>query len=233
MMQNVVLHVQAGAGGADAEEWAGLLVRMYCRYAAATGWRTRVVETAGEGECVKHATLMVEGRAALDRLAKENGVHRVVRRSPFQRKGKRQTAFASVTALPAPDASEAAVDKRELRIDTFRSSGAGGQHVNKVETGVRIRHLPTGIEARADGERSQAANRKAAMGVLQARLRAAEEERRHAPVAGRRDTKPSFGSHCRTYTLHPYKQVRDERTGHKTPHVDRVLDGELALATRA
>ena len=222
-----VLTVRAGAGGRDAEDWTGMLVRMYCRWAEARRVRIDVVETQNGAGGLRHATLLAHGPEARAVLSAECGVHRLIRRSPFSRNAKRQTAFASVSAIPEPEqGGRDALDHATVRVETFCASGAGGQHVNRAMTAVRMTHGPTGIQASAQGERSQSANRKAAGRVLAARV-AAHAAERDAP--GRAAEENAFARQRRTYTLHPQQMVSDTLSGIKTNRADQVLDGRIEL----
>ena len=228
--RTTVLTIRAGAGGVDAEEWTGTLVRMYIRWAQRRGWRAEVVNSSETtGGRVRHATLLVGGPGAEIPLGAEAGIHRLVHRSPYSKKQKRHTAFASVGATPEPTAATAPKPTaNELRIDTFSAGGAGGQHVNRTSSAVRITHIPSGTVATSQSERSQISNRKTAMRVLIARLAQQEKTRTHT---GRESTEAGFGQQRRSYTKHPYSMVNDHRTGRKTSQLEEVLDGGLELVT--
>ena len=229
---DAVASLHAGAGGIDSQDWAEMLLRMYLRWAEREGLDAELDEVLpGEEAGIKSATFTVKGPHAYGLLSAERGVHRLVRLSPFDQAHRRHTSFASldvIPLLPADDA-EVEIDPKDLRIDTYRSSSAGGQHVNVTDSAVRITHIPTGITAACQNERSQMQNRAVAMQILKARLaeRARRErEQRIENLRGeRRDIE--FGSQIRSYVLHPYRLVKDHRTGVETGNVDQVLDGEI------
>jgi peptide chain release factor 2 len=228
---NAIVTIKPGAGGLESQDWAEMLLRMYLRWAERKGLRATVLDlTPGEGAGLKSATVRVEGENAYGFLSTESGVHRLIRISPFDQAARRHTSFASVFAIPeVDDRIDIVVKPEELRIDTYRSGGKGGQNVNKVETAVRITHLPTGIVVQCQNERSQHKNRELAMKVLRSRLYEAEIEKREAETRKLDETKRdiSFGSQIRTYTLQPYRLVKDHRTKFEIGDVDRVLDGDL------
>jgi peptide chain release factor 2 len=228
---DALLAIHAGAGGTDSQEWTERLLRMYLRWADKRGFETRVLDSSpGEEAGLKSVTVEIAGPYAYGYLKAERGVHRLVRLSPFDAAHRRHTSFALVEMLPiTDDAMEVAVDPRDLRIDTFRSSGAGGQHVNKTSSAVRIVHLPTGILATCQNERSQAQNRAMAMKVLRARLlerELLEKEQQQARLKGEH-VSADWGNQIRSYVLHPYTVVKDHRTGYERGDVDTVLDGDL------
>jgi peptide chain release factor 2 len=229
--KNAWLMIHAGAGGTESQDWAEMLLRMYTRFAESRGWTVELLERQdGEEAGIKSATLHVVGDHAFGYLRNEMGVHRLVRISPFDSAQRRHTSFASVFVSPEIDEDiEVEIADKDLRVDTYRSSGAGGQHVNVTDSAVRITHLPTGIVVTCQNERSQGRNRETAMRVLRARLyqraldeRRAEEEKR---VGDKKAIE--WGSQIRSYVLHPYRMVKDHRTGHETGDTDRVLDGDL------
>ena len=228
---NAILTINAGAGGTDSQDWAEMLLRMYLRWCDRRGFKRDITDTqAGEEAGIKSATVMVQGEYAFGYLAAEAGVHRLVRISPFDSNARRQTSFASVFAWPEiDDAIEIEVLDKDLRIDTYRSSGAGGQHVNVTDSAVRLTHLPSGIVVACQNERSQIRNRELGMKILKARLYELElskrRERLDVVEAGKKDI--AFGSQIRSYVLHPYRMVKDHRTKHETGNPDRVLDGDI------
>jgi peptide chain release factor 2 len=228
---NAWLSIHAGAGGTESQDWAEMLLRMYMRFCESRGWKAELLDRQdGEEAGLKSATLHVVGDHAYGYLKGEMGVHRLVRISPFDAAQRRHTSFASVYVSPEIDEAIAVeIADKDLRVDTYRSSGAGGQHVNVTDSAVRITHLPTGIVVTCQNERSQGRNRDTAMKVLRARLyqkaldeRKAEEERR----VGEKK-KIEWGSQIRSYVLHPYRMVKDHRTGFESGDTDKVLDGGL------
>jgi peptide chain release factor 2 len=226
-----VVQVNAGAGGTDAQDWAEMLLRMYLRWAERRGYKAGLIEaTPGEEAGIKSATFTLEGDNAYGVIQAEKGVHRLVRLSPFDKDHRRHTAFASLTAAPwLDDDVDIEIDEKDLRIDTYRSQGAGGQHVNKTDSAVRITHLPSGIVVQCQNERSQQQNRAVAMRVLKSRLLEQEIKRRDEELAKERGEAQdiSFGSQIRSYVLHPYTMVNDHRTGLKDGNATGVLDGDL------
>ncbi len=229
--RDAICDVHSGAGGTDAQDWTQMLFRMFTRWAERHGFEVEVDEVQPGTEAgITSATFTVKGRYAYGMLQGERGVHRLIRISPFDANARRQTAFASLDAVPALEAAEEPeIDPADLRIDTYRSSGAGGQHVNVTDSAVRITHLPTGIVVSCQNERSQAQNKARAMQILAARLAERQRQEREAELTRlsgeKRDV--AFGSQIRTYTLAPYRLVKDERTRYETGNVDAVLDGDL------
>jgi peptide chain release factor 2 len=229
--RDAICTVNSGAGGTDAQDWTNMLLRMYLRWAERRGFSVEIDEVSQGTEAgLSSATFTVKGRYAFGLLASERGVHRLIRISPFDANARRQTAFASLDAVPAlEEAEEPEIDLTELRIDTYRSSGAGGQHVNVTDSAVRITHLPTGIVVSCQNERSQTQNKARAMQILAARLAERQRQERNAELVALSGEKKdvAFGSQIRTYTLHPYQLVKDERTRYETGNVQAVLDGDL------
>jgi len=234
---DAVVTINAGEGGTDAQDWAEMLLRMYLRWAEQRGLKTDLKEVQEGTEAgIKSATLTVQGTNAYGLLSAERGVHRLVRLSPFDSANRRQTSFAAVDVAPlVSEAVEFEILDKDLKIDTYRASGAGGQHVNKTDSAVRITHLPTKIVVQCQNERSQTQNRATAMALLRARMVQAELERREAEAAKSRGESQTigFGSQIRSYVVHPYTMVKDLRTGHETGNVQGVLDGDLDGFIRA
>jgi peptide chain release factor 2 len=228
---NAIVSINSGAGGTDASDWAEMLMRMYLRWAERHTYATEILDLQqGEEAGVRSATFTVSGENAYGYLKTEEGVHRLVRISPFDSQARRHTAFASVSIFPEiDDAIDIEIDEGDLRIDTYRAGGAGGQHVNKTDSAVRITHLPTGIVVQCQNERSQHKNRSAAMKVLRSRLyEAARREREEKMAAMRGEQRQiDFGSQIRSYTLHPQQRVKDHRTNLEIGNVDAVLEGEI------
>jgi peptide chain release factor 2 len=230
--RDAVCEVHAGAGGTDAQDWTEMLLRMYQRWAERRGFTVEVDEaTPGQEAGLLSATFIVRGRAAYGLLATERGVHRLVRMSPFDSQHRRQTSFASLDVVPFLDdvSDEVAIDEKDLRIDTYRSSGAGGQHVNKTDSAVRLTHLPTGVVVAVQNERSQHQNKAKAMQILAAKLaeRARAERRAELDSLGGERVDNAWGNQIRSYVLAPYQLVKDLRTQVETGNVDAVLDGDL------
>ncbi|CAG1004723.1 Peptide chain release factor 2 [Anaerolineales bacterium] len=229
---DAILAIHAGAGGTDSQDWAEMLQRMYLRWAEDQGFETEILDTTlGEEAGVKSVTIVVSGRYAYGYLRSEKGVHRLVRLSPFDAAHRRHTSFALIEVLPQVSMEEADVEINpgDIKLDVFRSSGAGGQNVQKNATAVRITHIPTGIVVTCQNERSQAQNREFAMNILRARLlelKTAEKDEERAILRGEY-TKAEWGSQIRSYVLHPYQMVKDHRTDHETGNAQAVLDGEL------
>lgn len=228
---NAIVTIHPGAGGTEAQDWAAMLMRMYMRWAEKGGYKTEILDYQdGEGVGLKSSTFTVSGQYAYGYLSAESGVHRLIRISPFDAAKRRHTSFASVSVYPEiDDKVEVAIDDKDLRIDTYRSSGAGGQHVNVTDSAVRITHIPTGIVVQCQNERSQHKNRNVAMKVLRARLHEAELEKTRADAQAIEDSKLdiAWGSQIRSYVLAPYRMVKDHRTKLEVGNVDRVLDGDL------
>jgi peptide chain release factor 2 len=228
---DAVVTVRSGAGGTDSQDWAEMLLRMYLRWAERRGFEVEMKEaSAGEEAGIKSATFIAKGENAYGLFAAERGVHRLVRISPFDAQKRRHTAFAQVDVAPlVDDEVEVEIDDEDLRVDTYRASGAGGQHVNKTDSAVRITHLPTGIVVQCQNERSQAQNKATAMRLLRARLLELEERKRAEELAAERGEQKAaeWGSQIRSYTLHPSQRVKDHRTGFEIGDADRVLDGDI------
>jgi peptide chain release factor 2 len=228
---NALISISAGAGGTEATDWAEMLLRMYLRWAERHRFRTEIVDqTEGEQTGLKSVTVAIDGRRAYGWLCAERGVHRLVRISPYDAQKRRQTTFALVEVLPEVDDDVAIeLDWDEIRVDTFRSQGAGGQHVNKTDSAVRLTHLPTGIVAQSQNERSQTQNRETAVKVLKARLleRALEEKEAELRRLKGEHVEAGWGNQIRSYVLHPYQMVKDHRTGFETSNTAAVLDGDL------
>jgi peptide chain release factor 2 len=234
---DAVVTIQADAGGTDSQDWAEMLLRMYLRWAENRGFKTDVLETSpGEEYGIKSATFTVQGDNAYGILKAERGKHRLVRQSPFDQAHRRHTSFAQVIVAPLLDeAGDIVVDDDDIRIDTFRSSGAGGQHVNKTDSAVRITHMPSGIVVSVQNERSQTANKETAMKILRSRLaEKAVEEREEELARERGGVNMGFGGNAvRSYVLHPYQLVKDHRTGYEMGNTQAVLDGDLDGFIRA
>ncbi len=225
------LEVHAGAGGTESQDWAEMLLRMYVRWAEAHGYKVEWIEESGGEEAgIKSATVRVSGHNAYGWLKSESGVHRLVRISPFDSQSRRHTSFASVGAFPViDDEIEIEIEDKDLRVDTYRASGAGGQHVNRTDSAVRITHEPTGIVVQCQSDRSQHKNREAAMKMLKARLYERELQMREAEEQAMRDAQSDigWGHQIRSYVLHPYQMVKDLRTGEETGDTQGVLNGKL------
>ncbi len=234
---DALVTINAGAGGTDAQDWAEMVLRMEMKWAERRGFKVELLEvSAGEEAGIKSATFRVEGDNAYGLYAAEKGVHRLVRLSPFDSANRRQTSFASVEVVPViEDAAEVAIDADDLQVDTYRASGAGGQHVNKTDSAVRITHRPSGIVVQCQNERSQTQNRETAMKMLRSKLVEREEQRRKEELAKEKGEvlDVNFGSQIRSYVLHPYTMVKDHRTDHEMGDANRVLEGDLDAFVRA
>jgi len=228
---SAILSIHAGTGGTDAQDWASMLLRMYVRWAEKKGYKVKLVDTLpGEEAGIKSAVVMIEGPWAYGFLKGEKGVHRLIRISPFDANARRHTSFASVTVIPEIEEDiEIDIKPEDLKIETMRASGHGGQHVNKTESAVRITHLPTGIVVTCQNERSQYLNKMTALKILKSKLYQLEkqklEQKKESLIGEKKEI--SWGNQIRTYTLHPYKVVKDHRTQYENYKVDQVLDGEL------
>jgi peptide chain release factor 2 len=226
-----IVNISAGAGGTEATDWAEMLLRMYVRWADRHRWKTEIIDQQeGEQAGLKSASVAVQGRGAYGWLRAERGVHRLVRISPFDAQNRRQTTFALVEVMPEPDEdAPIELDWDEIRVDTYRSQGAGGQHVNKTDSAVRLTHLPTGIVAQSQNERSQTQNKETAIKVLKARLLERQLEEKEAELRQLRGehVEAGWGNQIRSYVLHPYQMVKDLRTQHETSNTSAVLDGDL------
>jgi peptide chain release factor 2 len=234
---DALVSVNAGAGGTDAQDWAEMVLRMEMRWAERRGFDVQLLELSpGEEAGIKSATFRASGENAYGLFAAERGVHRLVRLSPFDSAHRRQTSFAGVEVAPVvADAGEVEIDEDDLIVDTYRASGAGGQHVNKTDSAVRITHTPTGIVVQCQNERSQSSNRATAMAMLRAKLLALREQEREEEIAREKGQAQdvNFGSQIRSYVLHPYSMVKDHRTGVEVGDVERVLSGDLDAFVRA
>jgi len=229
--KNAILTIVSGAGGTESQDWADMLLRMYTRWIQKKGFDYEVIDyQPGEEAGIKSATLLVKGENAFGLLKCENGVHRLVRQSPFNANNKRHTSFASVHVAPEIDDSvDIEIDENDLRIDTYRSSGAGGQHVNKTDSAVRILHIPTGIVVQCQNERSQHKNKATALKLLKSKLYELEKQKKKQEIEAKSGEKKdvSWGNQIRSYVFHPYKLVKDLRTDYETSDVESVMDGEI------
>jgi peptide chain release factor 2 len=226
--KNCFFDINSGAGGTEAQDWADMIFRMYMRFFEKNGFKYDLVDyQSGEAAGIKAATLFVKGKYACGILSCEAGIHRLVRISPFDSNKRRHTSFCAV--LVAPEAPDIVIniDPKDLRIDTYRAGGAGGQHVNKTDSAVRITHIPTGVVAQCQNERSQLKNKDIAMKVLKSRLYKKEQDEADTKRYGKSKMKIEWGSQIRSYVLHPYKMVKDHRTEHESPQPEKVLDGDL------
>ena len=225
---NCYLSINAGAGGTESQDWADMLLRMYIRFCEREGFTTSVLDyQAGEGAGIKSATLFIKGKRAYGLLKNEHGIHRLVRISPFDASKRRHTSFAGVFVIPEMEKATIAIDPNDLRIDTYRAGGAGGQHVNKTDSAVRITHIPTNIVVQCQSERSQLQNKETAMKMLMSKLVQKQREEEQSKRDAVEKRKIEWGSQIRSYVLHPYKMVKDHRTEHESPQPDLVLDGDL------
>jgi peptide chain release factor 2 len=228
---NAIVSIHPGAGGTESQDWAEMLLRMYLRWAERSGYGTEILDyQQGEEAGIKSVTFLVKGDYAFGNLSAEIGVHRLVRISPFDAAARRHTSFASIFVYPEiDDQIDVQIDEKDLRIDTYRSSGAGGQHVNVTDSAVRITHIPSGIVVSCQNERSQIRNRDMARKILRARLYDLELEKKREKLQAVEDAKLdiAWGSQIRSYVLHPYRMVKDHRTKYETSNTDRVLDGEI------
>ncbi|WP_456489046.1 peptide chain release factor 2 [Caminibacter pacificus] len=227
--KNAIITIHPGAGGTESHDWASMLYRMYMRFAERRGWKVDVLDyQAGEEAGIKDATLLIKGENAYGYLKVENGIHRLVRVSPFDSAGRRHTSFASVQVSPEIDDDiEIEIDPKDIRIDVFRASGAGGQHVNKTESAVRITHVPTGIVVSCQQDRSQHKNKEMAFKMLKSKLYELELEKRRAEEEGKPKDEMGWGHQIRSYVLFPYQQVKDNRSNKAYSKVDDILDGDL------
>ncbi len=230
-VRNAILTIHPGAGGTESQDWAQMLMRMYLRYAERQGFKAEVLDvTPGEEAGLKSATIRITGDYVFGSLSQESGVHRLVRISPFDANKRRHTSFAAVFVYPEVDDDIAIeINPEELRIDTYRSSGSGGQHVNVTDSAVRITHLPTGIVVQCQNERSQHKNKAAAMKVLMSRLYELEKKKKNDRLQKMEDAKSdiAWGNQIRSYVLHPYRMIKDLRTNVEIGNVDKVLDGDI------
>jgi peptide chain release factor 2 len=230
-ISNAIVTIHPGAGGTESQDWAEMLVRMYLRWSERAGYQTEMLDyQQGDEAGIKSVTFLVKGEYAYGNLSAESGVHRLVRISPFDAAARRHTSFASVFVYPEiDDKIEVQIDEKDLRIDTYRSSGAGGQHVNVTDSAVRITHIPSGIVVSCQNERSQIRNRDMARKILRARLYELELEKKRKELQTVEDSKLDigWGSQIRSYVLHPYRMVKDHRTKCETSNTDRVLDGDI------
>ncbi len=220
--------INSGAGGTESQDWTSMLLRMYLRFCEREGFKVDVLDyQAGEEAGVKSATLFIRGNKAYGFLKTEAGIHRLVRISPFDSNKRRHTSFAAVTVAPEVEDAKIEINDEDLRIDTYRAGGAGGQHVNKTESAIRITHIPSGIVVQCQNDRSQGQNKQTAMKMLKAKLIEKQEQDKRAKEASVEKKKIEWGSQIRSYVLHPYKMVKDNRTDYESPQPENVLDGEI------
>jgi len=227
--KNAIITIHPGAGGTESHDWASILYRMYLRYAERKGWRVEVLDyQAGDEAGIKDVTILVKGENAYGYLKVENGIHRLVRVSPFDSGGRRHTSFASVQVSPEIDEDiEIDIEEKDIRIDVYRASGAGGQHVNKTESAVRITHIPSGIVVACQQDRSQHKNKEMAFKMLRSKLYELEQEKRKAEQEGKPKDEMGWGHQIRSYVLFPYQQVKDNRSNKVYSRVDDILDGDM------
>lgn len=234
---NAIISIHAGAGGTEAQDWVGILLRMYLRWAEAKGFKADILDIlAGDEAGTKSVTIIIKGRYAYGYMRSELGIHRLVRISPFDASGRRHTSFASVMVMPELDDNiDVEIDDKDLRIDTYRASGSGGQHVNKTDSAIRLTHIPTGVVVQCQNERSQHRNKDTAMKMLVARLYSLEKEKQAEQQEDLHGDKKgiSWGSQIRSYVLQPYRLIKDHRTDVEMGNVDAVLDGNLDMFIKA
>ena len=227
-IRNCYLNINSGAGGTESQDWAEILSRMYLRFCEREGFKVEILDhQSGEAAGIKSATLYIKGTNAFGFLKAENGIHRLVRISPFDANKRRHTSFAGINVIPEIEDAKIEINEADLRIDTFRAGGAGGQHVNKTESAIRITHIPSGIVVQCQNERSQGSNKLTAMKMLRAKLVQKQEDEKRARDAAVEKKKIEWGSQIRSYVLHPYKMVKDHRTEYESHQPDNVLDGDL------
>ncbi len=225
---NCFLSINAGAGGTESQDWSNMLLRMYLRFCERESLSCEIIDyQPGEEAGIKSATLYIRGKNPYGMLKSENGIHRLVRISPFDAGKRRHTSFSAVSVTPETPEIEVTIDPKDLRIDTYRASGAGGQHVNRTDSAVRITHIPTNIVTQCQNERSQLQNKETAMKMLKAKLAQKIKEEQEAKTASIEKKKIEWGSQIRSYVLHPYKMVKDHRTNEESPQPDLILDGDL------
>jgi peptide chain release factor 2 len=227
-LNNCFLSINAGAGGTESQDWASMLLRMYLRFCERENFKVDMLDhQTGEEAGIKSATLFVKGKYAHGFLKSENGIHRLVRISPFDASKRRHTSFAGVTVVPEVEGKKIEINEKDLRIDTYRAGGAGGQHVNKTDSAVRITHIPTGVVVQCQNERSQLQNKQTALKMLMARLVEKERREQEEQQKSVEKKKIEWGSQIRSYVLHPYKMVKDLRTNYENPQPDLILAGDL------
>ena len=227
-LSNCFLSINAGAGGTESQDWTSILLRMYLRFCERENFKVDIIDyQAGDEAGIKSATLFIKGQYANGFLKCESGIHRLVRISPFDANKRRHTSFAAVTTMPEVEEKELEINEKDLRIDTYRAGGAGGQHVNKTDSAVRITHLPTNLVVQCQNERSQLQNKQTAMKMLMSRLVEKQKREKVEKEQSVEKKKIEWGSQIRSYVLHPYKMVKDVRTDYESPRPDLVLDGDL------